>query len=78
MLNDYLRILMDNNLFLLSKESIRILLSLFVSEVRWGQQGVGMVHVGVCPQVYLHLLYLVVLYIEHSWGNYVLGDLTLK
>ena len=59
---------MDKDLSLLSKESIGILLSLFVIEVRWGQQGLGMVHLGVCPQVYLHLRYLVGLYIEHSQG----------
>ena len=67
---------MHEDLFLLRKKSIGILLSLFVSEVRWGQQWLGMVHLGVCPQVYLLLLYLVVLYMEHSWENYVLGDLT--
>ena len=32
-----------------------------------GPQGLGKVHLGVCPQVYLHLLYLECNYIEH-WG----------
>ena len=46
--------------------------NLFVSEVylreSQGQQGLGRVCLGVFPRVYLHLLYLVVFYIEHSQG----------
>ena len=37
-----------------------------VQVTRMGPQGLGMVHLGVCPQVYLHLLYLDCKYIEHS------------
>ena len=33
-----------------------------------GPQGLGRVHLGVCPQVYLHLLYLECKNIEHSWA----------
>ena len=45
--------------------------SLFMSEFQvtgMGPQGLGRVHLGVCPQVYLHLLYLECNYIEHSRG----------
>ena len=52
---------------------IGILSSLFVSKVHWGQQGLGRVCLGVCPQVYLHLLYLVVNIEEHSQGICVMG-----
>ena len=37
-------------------------------EYGMGPQGLGRVHVGVFPQVYLHLLYLECKYIEHSRG----------
>ena len=49
------------------------LFGLFVSEESklmgiLGKQGLGRICLGVFPQVYLHLRYLVVLYIEHSLG----------
>ena len=70
-----LRILIDNKFFsFVNNKSIEILLSLFVSEECLGQQGLGRVHLGVCPQVYLQLLYLVGLYIEHSLGFMYYGD----
>ena len=69
-----LRILIDKVVFHVNNESIEILSSLFVSEDHLGQQGLGRVHLGVCPQVYLHLLYLVGLYIEHSLGFTYFGD----
>ena len=46
-----------------------------VQDTGMGRQGLGRVHLGVCPQVYLHLLYLECNDIEHSQGY---GELNLK
>ena len=50
----------------------------FIYRNHWGQQGLGRVCLGVCPDVYLHLLYLVVVYIEHSLVFSCYGDWTLN